>query len=97
MLTPEQIRTATKEVVYVAREGGVIKRLWRIKPDEPCEAVYEDHPDVVAFSAPPPVDHSNLDNVAKRDKAILLAAATMSGRTPAQAKAAFKAAWDALP
>ena len=42
-------------------------------------------------------DLSNLDNIAKRDKAILLAAAAMTGRTPAQAKAAFKAAWDALP
>lgn len=47
-----------------------------------------------AHAAPDP---SNLDNVAKRDKAILLAAAAMAGRTPAQAKAAFKAAWDALP
>ena len=42
-------------------------------------------------------DQSNLDVIAKRDKAILLAAASMAGRTTAQAKAAFKAAWDALP
>lgn len=42
-------------------------------------------------------DQSNLDAIAKRDKAILLAAATMAGKTPAQAKAAYKAAWDALP
>lgn len=41
-------------------------------------------------------DQSNLDNIAGRDKAILLSAAAMAGKTPVQAKAAFKAAWDAL-
>jgi hypothetical protein len=53
--------------------------------------------EVAALDRSTQPDLSNLDNIAKRDKAILLAAATMSGRTPAQAKAAFKAAWDALP
>lgn len=97
VLTDEEIRTATKNVVYVAREGGAIKRLWRVMPKEPCDAMYEDHPDVVAFSAPKPADPSNFDNIAKRDKAVLLATAAMAGKTTAQAKAAFKAAWDSLP
>lgn len=61
------------------------------------EFLPDNHPDVVAFRAgSPTADLSNLDNVAKRDKAILLAAAAMSGKTPAQAKAAYKAAFDAI-
>lgn len=51
--------------------------------------------EIAAQSAP--VDPSNLDTVTKRDKAILLAAAAMAGRTPAQAKAAYRTAWDSLP
>lgn len=42
-------------------------------------------------------DLSDPDNLEKVVRAVLLAAAAMSGRTPAQARAAFKAAWDALP
>jgi len=54
MLTDEQVRTATREVVYVARVEGVIQRFWRMKPGEPCEAVYEDDPEVQAFLAGSP-------------------------------------------
>ena len=61
------------------------------------EFLSDDHPDVVAFrAAPRTADLSNLDNITKRDKAILLAAAAMSGKTPAQAKAAYKAAYDTI-
>lgn len=45
---------------------------------------------------PPPIDLSNLDNLEKSIKAAVLAAGIMSGRTPAQAKAAFLQAWNAL-
>lgn len=45
----------------------------------------------------PAVDFSNADNQAKALKAVLLAAGAMAGKTPAQSKAAFTAAWQALP
>jgi hypothetical protein len=50
-----------------------------------------------ADQPPPPLDLSNSDNVEKALKAVLGAAALMSGKTGAQAKAAFKQAWDSLP
>lgn len=46
---------------------------------------------------PVPPDLSDIDNLPKLIKAAVLAAAAMSGRTPAQAKAAFLAAWNSLP
>jgi len=46
---------------------------------------------------PPPIDLSDVDNLDKLIKSAVLAAAIMSGKTPAQAKAAFKSAWDSLP
>jgi hypothetical protein len=49
------------------------------------------------FVPPPAIDPSNSDNLNKQLKAILLAAAGMAGKTPAQAKQAFLAAWQALP
>lgn len=44
-----------------------------------------------------PIDKSDLDNIEKAIKAALLVCAAWNGKTPGQAKAAFKAAWDALP
>lgn len=79
-------------------EAGQIIGRYESQQREGQTFIESDHPDVVAFlTSPPEPDQSNLDNIAKRDKAILLAAATMAGRTPTQARAAFKAAWDALP
>ena len=46
---------------------------------------------------PVPLDQSDLANIQKHIKAAVLAAALMSGKTPAQAKAAFKTVWDSLP
>jgi hypothetical protein len=46
---------------------------------------------------PPPIDYSSADNIDKTLRAILYAASIMAGKTPAQARAAFKTAWDALP
>lgn len=51
---------------------------------------------VKAPSSSPTTDLSNSDNLNKVQKAILIACAAMSGKTAAQAKTAFKAAWDAL-
>lgn len=45
----------------------------------------------------PPVDRSDLDKIDKQIKAVILAAALMSGKTQAQAKTAYKQAWDSLP
>jgi hypothetical protein len=50
-----------------------------------------------ADPAPAPIDYSSADNIDKTLKAILYAASIMAGKTPAQARAAFKTAWDALP
>ena len=52
-------------------------------------------------AAPKPVeqmpDLSDSDNLDKAFKAVMLVVAAWSGKTPAQARAAFKAAWDSLP
>ena len=45
---------------------------------------------------PPPIDLSNVDNIEKALKALGLVCAAWNGKTPAQLKAAFKTAWDAL-
>jgi len=46
---------------------------------------------------PAPTDFSDVDNIEKALKALGLVVATWNGKTPAQLKAAFKAAWDTLP
>lgn len=58
--------------------------------------------DGVAFSAlpfvsPPAIDWSNVDNHSKAIRAIGLMIANFTGKTPAQVKAAFITAWNALP
>lgn len=66
--------------------------LWRAAVPQPTEAelLAADWQSVV----PDPAD---IDRIPKQIKAAVLAAALLSGKTPAQAKAAFKQAWDALP
>lgn len=84
--------------MFVQRTNGTITMMFAARqPGIAEEELADNHPDVLAFLNKPSADISNSDNVPKVYKALLLAAATMSGRTPAQAKAAFKAAWDALP
>ena len=51
---------------------------------------------VAPLPIPPLLNQSDLDNAMKREKAIVLAAAILSGRTSAEAKVAFKQAWDSL-
>lgn len=46
---------------------------------------------------PAPIDFSDVDNVEKALKALGLVVAQWNGKTPAQLKTAFKAAWDSLP
>jgi hypothetical protein len=43
------------------------------------------------------IDLSEAENLEKVLKAILYAAGGMAGKTPAQTRAAFKTAWQALP
>lgn len=45
----------------------------------------------------PPIDRSDMDNIEKSLKALGLVMASWNAKTPAQLKAAFKAAWDSLP
>lgn len=79
-----------------SKDGSVYTGDRRVEDrKEPATQAEIDAWKAVQLAAQP--DQSNLDNIAKRDKAILLAAAALAGKTVPQAKAAFKAAWDALP
>lgn len=49
------------------------------------------------FVPPVVLDPADSGNLPKAMKALLLVMATWSGKTPVQAKAAFLAAWNALP
>lgn len=91
---------------YKLLRSGVLRLLDNaVIPDEPKNADWREFQKWVAAGNTPgprdpdptPPDLSDPDNVEKGLRAVLLAAATMSGRTPAQARAAFKAAWDSLP
>lgn len=54
-------------------------------------------PDGSYVAVPPAaVDQGDADRLNKQLKAVLLAAAAMAGKTPAQARAAYRAAVDAL-
>lgn len=46
---------------------------------------------------PPPKADNDPDNLPKPLLALLMAVASLTGKTPAQAKAAFIAAWNSLP
>lgn len=59
-----------------------------------AQVIYDAFDWNVSYPDPDQADSSNLD---KALKAILLASGTMAGKTPAQIKAAFAAAWNALP
>lgn len=48
-------------------------------------------------SDPTPIDQSDIDNIEKQIKALALVTAQWNGKTVAQLKVAFKAAWDNLP
>lgn len=52
---------------------------------------------VLAFVPPIVIDFSNIDNQAKVIRAIGLMISNFTGKTPAQVKAAFLAAWNSLP
>lgn len=73
---------------------------WIDCPDNtPVESEYKNG----VFSAPvaeettPDPDFGDFNSNTKMVKALLLASASMAGKTPAQARAAFRAAWDSLP
>ena len=89
--------------MFIGRKNNVIYGCWSSRqPDDADhpgqEEVADNHPDVLAFLAPkPPIDQSDLDNLLKRDKAILLCVAQVGGMTIAQIKAMFKAKFDSLP
>jgi hypothetical protein len=53
-------------------------------------------PEPAPIPVPQAPDFSVLDNNSQVIKACVLAAAAMSGKSPAQAAAAFKTAWDSL-
>lgn len=52
---------------------------------------------VLPYVTPAARDLSDADNLERALKAVLLAAAAMSGKTAAQARASFTTAWRALP
>lgn len=74
-------------------------------PNEPANADWREFEQWVAQGntplpddpAPAAIDCADADTLEKTIKATLLACAAMSGRTPAQARAAFRTAWQSLP
>lgn len=91
-------------MMFIGRkQDGTIYGSWTVRQpddaDHPLqEEVSDDHPDLVAFRTPkPPIDQSDLDNIEKRDKAILLCVAQVGGLTVQQMKALFAAKWNSLP
>lgn len=86
---------------YVHRtSGGAIQSAHQtIQPgyaEEALDSASSNELQVYLAAAEAVPDLSNSDNLAKTLKAILLAAGALSGKTPAQCKAAFQAAWNAL-
>ena len=79
---------------YVERDGtGRIKGCYGIvQPGYAEEYLPDDHPDVIAFKT----RVQGGEVLGKREKAILLAVAALTGKTSVEARAAFKAAWDSL-
>lgn len=62
------------------------------------EEVADDHPDLLAFLAPPPPrDYSDSDNLDKKLKALALCVAQVGSLTNAQMRALFKQKFDLLP
>lgn len=59
------------------------------------EFLPDDHPDVVAFRKPPPINHANLDQWDRKLKALALVTKP-SGMTLAQFKAAITSAYNSL-
>jgi len=71
---------------------------WISVPDDTTERdTFVNGAVVKEIQPPPQPDQSDIGNIQKHIKAAVLAAAIMSGKTQAQAKAAFKQAWDSLP
>lgn len=89
--------------LYVIRNSSnQIIRTSTVAVDDFVEAVDSASPEVVAFNgtvaasfAGPDLSDSN--NLPKAMKAMLLVMSAWSSKTPVQAKAAFLAAWNALP
>jgi hypothetical protein len=84
---------------YVHQSGGAIASAHhQIQPDYAEEASDDQaSTELQTFLQAGRLDLSDADNLEKTLKAILLAAASMSGKTVAQARAAFRTAWQALP
>jgi hypothetical protein len=84
---------------YVHRRNGAISSAHAdLQPDYAEEALDDQtSTELQTFLQAGRPDLSDPDNLEKTLKAILLAAAAMSGKTVAQARAAFTTAWRALP
>lgn len=80
------------------KDDGTIYGMWTCRQWANQEELPDNDPAVVAFLAPrAPIDQSDLNNIEKRDKAILLCIAQVGGLTVAQIRAMFKAKYDSLP
>lgn len=53
--------------------------------------------DWVAVPLPPPADMGDIDKQPKSIRALMKAATELAGKTEAEAKAAFRRAWESLP
>jgi hypothetical protein len=98
--------------MFVGRQlDGSIYGAWTtLQPNDAdhlrIEELPDNHPDVVAFLAPKPIDFSNVDNLEKGLKAIALLfrnytnalqAGTHTQKTIAQLRSDFKTIFDSLP
>ena len=87
---------------YVHRNGGnaIVSANTVMQPGYATEALDDaSNAEIQAYliTATAVQDPSSADNLQKGLKAVLLASAVLSGKATAQAKAAFAAAWNALP
>jgi len=94
--------------MFIGRRGdNSIYGCWTVRQWDGQEELADDHPDVVAFNVPqPPIDLSDLDNLAKTLKAIgllmrdycnALQAGTYTQKSVAQLRADFAAKYASLP
>jgi len=87
--------------VLVRKVNGIITAVGQlpVPSNVTVEQMDDQDPEVLAFVPPvvPVVDISNIDNLPKYVRAIGLMIANFTGKTPAQVKAAFLAAYNSLP
>lgn len=91
-------------MAYLTRANGVLEvPSYQFIPADPSNADWQKYLAFLAGGGVPnldtqtPVDAGAVANLPKQAVALLNACAAMAGKTPLQAAAAFRSAWDGLP